>query len=307
MSFLAHSIAAEDRTIDDTEDSGKRLARQKIVLVIGGHSKVVPAVRETLPDWEIAHADNNREALVLLRERPYDLVLTDEETKGREDVELLRQIRLIRPHTRLIILTNESTPLDVIGAMRERAFSYFSEPYSMNTFADMVRLATTSPVWDEGIEILAATEQWIRLLARGDLSTADRLMQFIHEVSDLPAEEKQAVGLSFREMLMNAIEHGAHFDPAQLVEISYVRAKHMVMCRVKDPGPGFNLEEMRHAAANNPPDDPLAHVQVRKHQGLRAGGFGILLAQNAIDELIYSEQGNDVLLIKYLKSQDEAK
>jgi DNA-binding NarL/FixJ family response regulator len=280
------------------------LARQKIVLVIGGHAKVVPAVREILPAWEIAHADSNREALVLLRERPYDLVLTDEETKGRDDVELLRQIRLIRPHTRLIILTNESTPLDVIGAMRERAFSYFSEPYSMNAFADMVLLATTSPVWDEGIEILAATEQWIRLLVRGDLATADRLLQFIHEVSDLPPEEKQAVGLSFREMLMNAVEHGAHFDPTQLVEISYVRAKHMVMCRVKDPGPGFNLEEMRHAAANNPPDDPLAHVKVRKHEGLRAGGFGILLAQKAIDELIYSEQGNDVLLIKYLKSQD---
>jgi anti-sigma regulatory factor (Ser/Thr protein kinase) len=77
----------------------------------------------------------------------------------------------------------------------------------------------------------------------------------------------------------------------------------MVMCRVKDPGPGFNPQEVHHAAANNPPDDPLAHVQVRKLQGLRAGGFGILLAQKAIDELIYSEQGNDVLLIKYLKPQ----
>jgi DNA-binding NarL/FixJ family response regulator len=281
--------------------------RERVVLVIGGHSKVVPAVRETLPDWQIAYADSNRAALDLLRERPYDLVLTDEQTKGREDVDLLRQIRLIRPHTRLIILTNESTPLDVIDAMRQRAFSYFSEPYSMTAFADMVRLATTSPVWDEGIEILAATEQWIRLLARGDLATADRLLQFIHEVSDLPPEEKQAVGISFREMLMNAIEHGAHFDPTQLVEISYVRAKHMVMCRVKDPGPGFNLQDTQDAAANNPPDDPLAHVKVRKLQGLRAGGFGILLAQKAIDELIYSEQGNDVLLIKYLKPQEEAK
>jgi CheY-like chemotaxis protein len=275
--------------------------------VIGGHARVVPAVQETLPDWKIAHAADNRSALSLLREQAYDLVLTDEETKGRDDVELLRQIRLIRPHTRLIILTNESTPLDVIDAMRQRAFSYFSEPYSMTAFADMLRLATTSPVWDEGIEILAATEQWIRLLARGDLATADRLLQFIHEVSDLPPDEKQAVGLSFREMLMNAIEHGAHFDPTQHVEISYVRAKHMVMCRVKDPGPGFQLQETHHAAANNPPDDPLAHVAVRKLQGLRAGGFGILLTQKAIDELIYSEQGNDVLLIKYLHPLPEAK
>jgi DNA-binding NarL/FixJ family response regulator len=279
---------------------------QKIALVVGPDSKVAPAVRETLPDWKVVRTFDNRSALELLKDRPYDLVLTGEETKGREDVELLRQIRLIRPHTRLIILTNESTPLDVIGAMRERAFSYFSEPYSMTAFADMLRLATTSPVWDEGIEILAATVEWIRLLARGDLSTADRLIQFIHEISDLPPKEKEAVGLSFREMLMNAIEHGARFDATQHVEISYVRAKGMVLCRVKDPGEGFSLEELRHAATNDPPEDPLAHVTVRKQQGLRAGGFGILLTQHTIDELIYGEKGNEVLLIKYLKPDQPA-
>jgi hypothetical protein len=36
--------------------------------------------------------------------------------------------------------------------------------------------------------------------------------------------------------------------------------------------------------------------------GLRPGGFGILLTRNIIDELIYGEMGNEVVLIKYLKS-----
>ena len=53
---------------------------------------------------------------------------------------------------RLIIITSQSTPADVIAAMRERAFSYFSEPYSMPAFEQMLLLATTGPVWDEGIE-----------------------------------------------------------------------------------------------------------------------------------------------------------
>lgn len=73
----------------------------------------------------------------------------------------------------------------------------------------MLQLATTTPVWDEGIEVLAATQQWIRLLARCDLKTADRLLQFIHEIADLPQKEREAVGTAFRELLMNAIEHGA--------------------------------------------------------------------------------------------------
>jgi hypothetical protein len=50
-------------------------------------------------------------------------------------------------------ITTESTPADVIAAMRERAFSYFSEPYLMAVFEQMLLLATTGPVWDEGTEI----------------------------------------------------------------------------------------------------------------------------------------------------------
>jgi anti-sigma regulatory factor (Ser/Thr protein kinase) len=268
---------------------------------VGSDTKVVSAVKKVLPAWNIARAANNRAALEMLKVRAYDLVLTGGETSARRDVELLRQIRIVRPHIRLIIITSESTPADVIAAMRERAFSYFSEPYSMPAFEQMLLLATTSPVWDEGIEVLSATPQFIQLVARCDLKTANRLLQFIHEIADLPIKERESVGVAFREMLMNAIEHGAHFDATQHVAISYIRAKHMVLCRVKDPGEGFSLEQATHAAIMNPPSDPIQHTVIREQQGLRPGGFGILIAQKIIDELIYSETGNEVVLIKYLQ------
>ena len=271
--------------------------------MVGSDSKVTSAVAKVLPAWAIAHAANNRAALEMLKSQPYELVLTGEGTSGRQDVELLRQIRIVRPHVRLIIITSESTPADVIAAMRERAFSYFSEPYSMPAFEQMLLLSTTGPVWDEGIEVLSATPQYIQLIARCDRKTADRLIQFIHEIADLPMKERDAVGMAFREMLMNAIEHGAHFKSTQHVEISYIRAKHMVLCRVKDPGEGFSLEEARHAATANPPSDPIRHVAIREKLGLRPGGFGILVTQNIIDELIYGEKGNEVVLIKYLKPE----
>ena len=271
--------------------------------MVGSDAKVASAVAKVLPAWKIARATNNRSAVEMLKTQPYDLVLTGEETSGKQDVELLRQIRIVRPHVRLIIITSQSTPADVIAAMRERAFSYFSEPYSMTAFEEMLLLATTGPVWDEGIEVLSATPQFIELVARCDPKTADRLIQFIHEIADLPMKERDAVGLAFREMLMNAIEHGAQFKSTQHVAISYIRAKHMVLCRIKDPGEGFSLEEARHAAIMNPPSDPVQHVGIREEQGLRPGGFGILVTQNIIDELIYGEKGNEVVLIKYLKQE----
>src|SRR2546430_14935932 len=78
------------------------------------------------------------------------------------------------------------------------------------------------------------------------------------------------------------------------------RSRRAVACRVKDPGHGFSLQELRHAALNNPADDMLSHVAVREAQGLRPGGFGLLLAKKLVDELIYSEEGNEVLLVKYV-------
>jgi DNA-binding NarL/FixJ family response regulator len=287
-------------------DNEKSFARRKVALVVGSDEAVAGTVHKVLPSWKVVRVDKNTSALEMLREKPYDLVLTGDETSAKEDVDLLRQIRIARPHTQMIILTKQSTPADVIAAMRERTFSYFSEPYSMADFTQMLQLATSGPVWDEGIEIVAATQQWIRLLARCDLKTANRLLQFIHEIADLPEQERTAVGTAFREVLMNAIEHGAHFDSSQHVEIGYMRTKYAVVCRVKDPGQGFSLDELRHAAITNPPDAPLQHLEARKEQGLRAGGFGILIAKHVVDEVIYGESGNDVILIKYLDGRSHS-
>ena len=32
---------------------------------------------------------------------------------------------------------------------------------------------------------------------------------------------------------------------------------------------------------------------------MRPGGFGILLVRNLVDELVYNERGNEVILIEY--------
>ena len=74
----------------------------------------------------------------------------------------------------------------------------------------------------------------------------------------------------------------------------------MILYRIRDPGDGFSLEELTHAAISNPPEDPVRHLEVRDSMGIRPGGFGVLLSKKLVDDLIYSEQGNDVLLIKYL-------
>jgi anti-sigma regulatory factor (Ser/Thr protein kinase)/ActR/RegA family two-component response regulator len=290
--------------MSDTSNTEMRPFAVKNALVVGDDPEIRTLLFSVLKprSWVVMSVPDNLAALAVSRARAFDLILTSDKTSGREDIELLRQIRRVRSHTRLIILAGESTPGDVITSMRERAFSYFSKPFSLDMLAEMIYIATEGPCWDDGIEVLSGTPELIRVLARCDVKTADRLVHFLNEIADLPDPQRNQVATAFREILLNAIEHGGQLDPNQYVEIEYVRARHMVTCHITDPGSGFTLDEIPHAAIANPADDPIRHLALREEQGMRPGGFGVLLAQKLVDELIYGQHGNEVLLIKYLDS-----
>ena len=277
-------------------------APQKTALVVSSDGDIDELLMSVLvaEGWNTQRVVDNQDALSVSREKTFDLVITGRKTRGPEDIELLRKIRSARPHLRLIILTDKWTPGDIISAMREGAFSYFVAPFEASALAEMVHAAMAEPYWDDGIEILSATPAWVRLTARCDLRTADRLVQFLQGFGGIPQADKNQVSSAFREILINAMEHGAHFDPSQHVEISFIRSRRAIACRVRDPGQGFSLEELRHAAVGSSPEDLFSHMAVREEQGLRPGGFGILLAKKLVDELIYDEKGNDVVLVKYL-------
>ena len=117
--------------------------------------------------------------------------------------------------------------------------------------------------------------------------------------ADLPADVIESVGDAFRELLLNAVEWGGRLDPNRKVRIACVRTNRVLIYRIADPGPGFQLKDLDHAAIAHP-DDPLEHVRIREEKGLRAGGFGLLMVRAKVDELVYNEKQNEVIFMKYL-------
>lgn len=152
-----------------------------------------------------------------------------------------------------------------------------------------------------GMEVVSVLPEWVELRVPCRLAAISPLQQLLTQLeADLPKQIAEAVSYAFREMLSNAVEYGGRLDPAKQVEVRYVRLKRAVICRIKDPGDGFEPTSMDHAAINNPKDDPIRHASVREAKGLRAGGFGILLTSQFVDELVYNERHNEVLFVKYL-------
>src|SRR6478736_1035511 len=110
-------------------------------LVVDADSELKDLLVEILKPgiWSVKNVPSNQEALRAAQGKAFELIITSEKTSGREDVELLRKIRVVRPHTRLIILANESTPQDVLSSMRAHAFSFFSKPYSLDQLGNMIQ------------------------------------------------------------------------------------------------------------------------------------------------------------------------
>lgn len=248
-------------------------------------------------------ASSGLEALARLESGDYDLVLSDLCMPGINGLELLHRIKQQCPSTPVVVMTARNTPENLIRSLRERAYAYFGKPFSPGAVVDMVTRALEAPAGHDDIEVLSARPGWIALQLRCKKETADRLAQFFQEIQiGLTAEEQNDIGFAFRELLINAIEHGGRLDPEQRVEVAYIRLSRALLYLVRDPGTGFSFENLAHSAVTNSPDDPIGHVAVRMEAGLRPGGFGIFMTRNIADELIYNEKGNQVILVKYTQA-----
>ena len=248
----------------------------------------------------LLHASSGPDGLAMLARAPVSLALIDYVMPGMDGVEFLQRLRREHPALKAIMMTAFGTPDAVLGALRKGVCDFLVKPF---TLADLRTAVITA--LDETpqlqIEVISAQPHWVQLRVPCDLAAVPILQKLLTQLkADLPEDTREAIAYAFREMLNNAIEHGGKLDASKFVEVLCVRLKSAIIYWIKDPGEGFNPAELEHAAVNNPVGDPFRHVSVRDEKGLRAGGFGILMVNQLVDELVYNERRNEVMFIKYL-------
>jgi anti-sigma regulatory factor (Ser/Thr protein kinase) len=151
------------------------------------------------------------------------------------------------------------------------------------------------------IEVISARPDWVELVVPCTRDAAEQIQPVMaHLDTDLAPKLRETIAYAFRELLLNAVEWGGKLDPNRKVRIAYLRAKRMLMYRIADPGSGFDIANLPHAAIGRTADGPIAHMEVREEKGIRPGGFGLLMVRNSVDELLYNEKHNEVVFVKYL-------
>ena len=263
--------------------------------------------------YEVVVARDAYEGLETLDNEHFDLALLDVMMPKMDGLMMLSQLRERDKELRVIVMTALTTPEAAISALRDQASDFLAKPFDIGQLLSAINTAFELAPKDISIEVLSAQPDWIELRVPCDMAAIDPLERLMAQLkTDLPTITRESVSYAFREMLRNAIEHGGKNDPSQYVEVGYLRSPRIILYRIKDPGEGFSIESLYRpegpiAAFLNPSGDPTQHEQVREEEGIRPGGFGILIARELVDEMIYNERHNEVVLIKYLNSSEETK
>jgi len=251
--------------------------------------------------YSVSTAADGLAALRAVQKKKFDLVLLDIWMPKMTGLGFLGHLQAEKCVPKIMVMTSDQTSDTLLAALRGRVYQFLKKPPDPTAVLASVENALSTSPEVPAIEVLSANSQWVELMVPCERSVVSRVQSFLmHMDVDLPPDVIEKVGYAFRELLNNAIEWGGHLDPNLKVRISYIKTKHMLMYRLDDPGPGFKLEELKHAAVNNPVDNPMAHMLEREAKGLRPGGLGLMLTQQLVDELVYNETRNGVVLIKYL-------
>ena len=101
------------------------------------------------------------------------------------------------------------------------------------------------------------------------------------------------------ELGQNAVEWGNRNDRKKQIHLSYCVFNDRIVFKVEDEGEGFDPGTLR-----DPSIDPLKHIMERMKEGKRAGGYGVFISKKLMDDVIYSESGNTVLMTKFFKDRE---
>lgn len=90
---------------------------------------------------DVTTMKSGKEAIPLLEESSFDMVITDMKMPGITGIDIVRKVKEISPHTLVIVITAHGTIENAIEAMRAGAFDYKIKPFPVENLVAAIEKA----------------------------------------------------------------------------------------------------------------------------------------------------------------------
>jgi two-component system response regulator AtoC len=166
--------------------------------------------------YRVAEAESADEALELAAEREFEAVLSDIRMPGRSGVDLVGELRRVRPETPVVLMTAFGSIDSAVSAMRAGAFDYITKPFEPNAVLFTIeRALERRALEEENRRLRRAIDQTSRL---GDLTGSSSAMREIFALIRKIAHNRSSVLITGesgtgKEVVARTIHyHGARAD-----------------------------------------------------------------------------------------------
>ena len=98
----------------------------------------------TQEGYEVESFTDSTKALERIKEKKFDLVITDLKMENIDGMDILKEVNLLYPDTKVIMLTAYATLDAAIEAIKERIFDFFPKPVKIDDLKRSVQKALES-------------------------------------------------------------------------------------------------------------------------------------------------------------------
>ncbi len=113
------------------------------VLLVDDEKDFVESLAERLQirDFKVTTAFSGDEAIKLVEENDFDVIVLDVKMPGKDGVETLKEIKNIEQLSQVIMLTGHATVKTAIEGMKNGAFDYLMKPTDTDELIEMINNA----------------------------------------------------------------------------------------------------------------------------------------------------------------------
>lgn len=220
---------------------------QSQILVVEDDSGLREALVDTLSiaGYSVVEADSAESALVLLKQKVIDIIISDVQMGGLSGLDLLKSVRKLYPNTPFLLMTAYATIDHAVEAMKYGAIDYMAKPFAPEVLLNMVGRYAPAKQVERHTPVVAdkKSKELLKLAAKVAVSDASVMItgpsgagkevmaRYIHDQSnrsehDFIAINCAAIPDNMLEATLFGYEKGAFTGAIQACPGKFEQAQH---------------------------------------------------------------------------------